>query len=231
MSDRREQYRVDTSLAAIESVRLRAVDGPHFDCRLVDATAEGASIAARRDASSELERHRPVQLEISHGDVPEPVVLSGVVEHVHLFNGYVRYGIRFTSHHLESVLPPPLWEMFNRRVEPRLSFGEHSPVGVTVRQDGHDAVEGVVRDVSPIGMRIALPAADCEGLGSSFTASYQLAGRPMCFAVTVANVEQTGFVVELGLHYDADATQDFDGQREFLADFLATVLVGQPAAA
>jgi len=178
--DRRLTYRVTPNLERDVDVQVVLSSGDVIDLPLIDISAGGVGMACSVDDAPNLRVGDNVAIRFSSKRLLKPLEIASQIRHVKLTDEGIHYGIGFDDWgEARSLMAPKLRSLFNEREAVRVEPRPEEEVLVNILTgETLSKVEGLLRDISVLGVGMWVTAEDQLQLESGELVQVQLSLPP-----------------------------------------------------
>ncbi len=223
--NRRHQYRVTPEIERDVSVAVRLQSEGLQDIALLDVSAGGVAFAVEAANKLDVKLSEKILLSFESKRLGKPLEIPGTVRHIHAAMNQVFYGVAFESWgNTRLNLTPKLRALFNEREAVRVEPREEEDVNVQVSWSNGTQINGMMRDISVLGVGMWVSAEDESLLAANDEVSldFQLGSTSESLSLH-ARIRYTGIAggqTRVGIEIMEQQPAKLSGTRKAITEYV-----------
>jgi c-di-GMP-binding flagellar brake protein YcgR len=226
--ERRQHYRVSTSTDREISVRVGLQDGSQHPVGLIDISAGGVALALGADEALPAKINETVTIIFESDRLGQPLEISSHLRHIKMSDddANIIYGVSFDPWDENRLnLTPKLRSLFNEREAVRVEPSDDGEIDVQLVFNGRGTVlNGLLRDISVLGLGVWLNTDDAPSLNSASTVALDLTlptcTEPLHLEVEVRHRAPIGERSRVGMHFTDKDRKTLTNRQKVLTNYV-----------
>jgi c-di-GMP-binding flagellar brake protein YcgR len=227
-ADRRLNYRVSPNIERAVFTDLVLEDGEVVRVSMIDVSAGGAGLGMVAEGAPEIRAGSRITVRFSSKRLLDPLEIASQIRHVKIDEGLLLIGIAFDDWgDTRMNLAPQLRSLFNEREAVRVEPRVDQEVAVMVQINGsHSSVEGLLRDISILGLGMWVPADDDVSLahGEQVHLEFNLppSNKKLHLEASVCHHQLVGERARVGLQIVTEQVGRWNGVYREITQYVMT---------